>query len=310
MSKIKKNQENSFKSGFISLVGRPNVGKSTLLNNLLDQKIAAVSPRAQTTRRRQLGIISTDHYQLIFMDNPGIHLPHHKLGEYMNEVAISSLADADILLWMVDASTSPDQEDRLTAQHLKNNKKTPPVFLILNKSDLIKEEDRKNKQEEYLALLPGATPIWISAFSEVSKQAVLEAILPVLPDGAPFYDADQITDLYERDIAADLIRESALIYLRDEIPHTIAVRVDEYMEQTEMSAHISATILVERDSHKGIIIGKAGDMIKKIGTHARVEIEKMSGRKVFLELRVKVNKNWRNNPVSLAQLGYFIEKDE
>ncbi|MCE1253679.1 MAG: GTPase Era [Anaerolineae bacterium] len=298
-----------FKSGFISLVGRPNVGKSTLLNLLMDQKIAAVSPRPQTTRRKQLGILSNDSYQIIFMDTPGIHQPHHKLGEYMNEVATATLKDADVILWIVDAAQAPNEEDKLVAARMATVKELPPVILILNKEDQVKEAERPARQSEYLALLPAAKPMWISALRPGCKTLVLDDLLAHLPDGVPFYDPEQITDLYERDIAADLIREAALIHLRDEIPHAIAVRVDDFIEQSESNAHITATILVERESHKGIVIGKGGEMIKKIGSLARQEIEKMSGRKVFLELRVKEKKNWRNDPESLRLLGYEMEKE-
>ncbi len=299
----------AFKSGFVSLVGRPNVGKSTLLNVLMDQKIAAVSPRPQTTRRKQLGILSSDTCQIIFMDTPGIHQPHHKLGEYMNEVAVATLKDADVLLWLVDAGQAPNEEDKLVAARMAAITELPPVVLLLNKMDLVKESERPARQAEYAALLPAASPMWISASRADCKKAVLDVILEHLPEGVPFYDVEQVTDLYERDIAADLIREAALINLRDEIPHAIAVRVDDYIEQSETNAHINATILVERESHKGIVIGKGGEMIKKIGSLARQEIEKMSGRKVFLELRVKEKKNWRNDPDSLRLLGYEMEKD-
>jgi GTP-binding protein Era len=308
--KIMTNPSVSFKSGFVSLVGRPNVGKSTLLNAMMDQKIAAVSPRPQTTRRRQLGIISAEFYQVIFMDTPGIHQAHHKLGEYMNDVASATLSDADVLMWLVDASTPPGEEDHLVTDRMKNISHLPPVLLILNKSDLVKPDDQPSRQDEYMALLPSALPLWISATGKECKQIILGAILPHLPEGTPFYDSDQVTDLYERDIASDLIREAALLYLRDEIPHSIAVRVDEFLEQSETNAHITATIMVERESHKGIVIGKGGEMIKKIGTSARQEIEKMSGRKVFLELRVKVNKNWRNDQELLRLLGYELEEKD
>jgi GTPase len=308
--KMNPQQTVTFKSGFVSLVGRPNVGKSTLLNAVMDQKIAAVSPRPQTTRRRQLGIISADTYQIVFMDTPGIHKPHHKLGEYMNDVATATLGDADVLLWLVDGSQLPDAEDALVAEHLRTTSRMPSVLLLLNKSDLVKPEEQPFRQGQYLALLPAAQPYWISAASKTCKQIVMDAILPLLPEGAPFYDSDQVTDLYERDIAADLVREAALLHLRDEIPHSIAVRIDEYIEQSETNGHITATIMVERESHKGIVIGKGGEMIKKIGTTARKEIEKMSGRKVFLELRVKVNKNWRNDLEILRLLGYVVEKED
>jgi GTP-binding protein Era len=244
------------------------------------------------------------------MDTPGIHQSHHKLGEFMNEVAAATLADADVILWLVDGTLLPGDEDRLVAERLNSTGRLPTVLLLLNKVDLVKSDDQPARQADYQALLPAAQPYWISATSKNCKQKVMDILLPLLPEGAPFYDSDQVTDLYERDIAADLIREAALLLLRDEIPHSIAVRIDDYIEQGETNAHITATLMVERESHKGIVIGKGGEMIKKIGTTARQEIEKMSGRKVFLELRVKVNKNWRNDPDSLRLLGYVIEKEE
>lgn len=300
----------AYRSGFVTLVGRPNVGKSTLLNGLLDQKIAAVSPRPQTTRRRQLGILSREDCQVIFIDTPGLHKPVHKLGEYMNEVAATTLQDADVIVWLVDASLPPQEEDLLIAERMHDlGKKFPPVMLALNKIDLFDKETLSARSAEYKALCPTAEVFPLSATTGIGRDALLGRIIATLPEGQPYYDPDQVTDQYERDIAAELVREAALRRLRDEVPHGIAVRIDEYKERSEEQVYIGATLFVERESHKGIVIGQGASMLKQIGTTARQEIEAMSGRHVYLELRVKVNKNWRDNPEALRQLGFVIEKE-
>ncbi|GAP13921.1 GTP-binding protein Era [Longilinea arvoryzae] len=300
-----------FRAGFVTLVGRPNVGKSTLMNGLLGQKVAAVSPRPQTTRRRQLGILSRDDCQIIFMDTPGLHKPVHKLGEYMNETAAATLEDADIIVWLVDASQPPQEEDRLIAERLeKIGNKLPPVLLAVNKIDSLAAENLSARSAEFQSLRPTAEVFPLSAANGAGCDALLARILSALPEGQPYYDPDQITDLYERDIAADLIRESALRLLRDEVPHGIAVRIDEFKERSEEQVYIGATLFVERESHKGIVIGQGASMLKQIGTAARQEIEAMSGRHVYLELRVKVNKNWRDDPNALRLFGFVIEKEE
>jgi GTP-binding protein Era len=298
-----------FKAGFVALVGRPNVGKSTLLNAFMKQKIAAVSPRPQTTRQRQLGILTLEHTQIVFIDTPGIHIPRHKLGEYMNEVAAIALADADVIVWLVDGSGMPTEEDEIIAGKIKDLKEPPPVLLVLNKVDLIPERQIPEYTLAYQSLLPDAEAIPVSASAGYQRNRLLDRLIALLPEGEPFFDEAQVTDLYERDIAADLVREAALVHLRDEVPHGIAVRVDEFTERGENGALISATLFVERESHKGIVIGKGGEMLKLIGSTARKEIEAMSGRKVFLEVRVKVNKNWRTNRDALRMLGYFTEKE-
>jgi len=301
--------QNVHKAGYAAIVGRPNVGKSTLLNYFLGQKIAAVSPRPQTTRRKQLGILTLENAQVIFVDTPGLHKPHHKLGEYMNEEASSALDDADVIVWMVEANILPTEEDVLIALRLTEKRNLPPTLLVLNKSDLLADNGIAENQKAYQALLPQAVPYLISAGKGQGCDELLQAILSHLPDGDPFYSEEEITDFYERDIAAELIREAALMHLREEIPHGIAVRIDEFTERGEIGAHIHATLFVEKESHKGIVIGQGGEMLKKIGTAARQEIEKMSGRKVFLELRVKVNKNWRSNVDALRLMGYSHKED-
>lgn len=300
----------NFKSGFVAVIGRPNVGKSTLMNALLEQKIAAVSPRPQTTRRRQLGILTLPEAQVVFVDTPGLHNPVHKLGEFMNQVAVDALQDADLILWLVDASAHPNPEDELVAQHLAAAAREEPlkVILALNKIDLVSDNQRAERLTRYQALFPQAFAILLSASEHFHVAELLQAVLDRLPAGPAYYDADQITDLYERDIAMDLVREAVLRHLKDEVPHSVAVRIEEYKDREDENAYIAATLLVERESQKPIVIGKGGEMLKRIGTTARQEIEKMSGRKVFLDLHVKVMENWRQNPTMLRQLGYTLGK--
>lgn len=302
------NEMTRYKAGFVAVVGRPNVGKSTLINGLLGQKIAAVSPKPQTTRKIQLGILTGEKHQIVFMDTPGIHKPVHKLGEFMNDAAIETLKDADILLWLVDGSVLPNEEDQIVAGRLAEAPRGTPVLLVLNKVDLVSGEALDANEAAYRALLPSAAVVRVSALNGYETDRLVREMIARLPEGEAFYSEDQVTDLYEREIATELIREAALLHLRDEVPHSIAVRMDEFTERGEGGAFIAATLLVERDSQKGIVIGKGGEMLKAIGSTARREIESMSGRRVFLELRVKVNKNWRNDPFVLKLLGYVTDK--
>ncbi|HSV85691.1 MAG TPA: GTPase Era, partial [Levilinea sp.] len=255
------------------------------------------------------GILTLERTQVIFVDTPGIHIPRHKLGEFMNEVAAMTLTDADVIVWMVDGSVMPVEEDEIIAGKIKDLKVAPPALLALNKIDLIPASHIPEYTLAYQSLLMNAEVMPLSATTGYQRNRLLDRLLELLPEGGPFYDEDQVTDLYERDIAADLVREAALLHLRDEVPHGIAVRVDEFTERGGNGAYIAATLFVERESHKGIVIGKGGEMLKLIGSTARKEIEAMSGRKVFLELRVKVNKNWRTNSDALRMLGYFTDKE-
>src|SRR5689334_1955850 len=297
-----------FRSGFIAIIGRPNVGKSTLLNAFLGQKIAAVSPKPQTTRKRQLGILTTDAAQLVFVDTPGIHQPRHKLGEFLNQEAQESLEGVDVILWLVDASAKPTEEDKQIASLLGRTPRRTPLVLAANKIDLIPAEVLPARLEAYQTLLKKeAQTISISATENRNLDQLQELLISLSPFRSPEYDEEQVTDSYERDIAADLIREAGLRMLREEVPHGVGVRIDEFAERENGMLYIAATIFVERESQKGIVIGEGGKMLKQIGSSARKEIEDMGGRPVFLELRVKVLKDWRNNEEALRRLGYKID---
>jgi GTPase len=296
-----------FRSGFIAILGKPNVGKSTLVNALLGQKIAAVSPRPQTTRRRQLGILTLPDAQLVFVDTPGVHVPKHKLGQFFNQEAEEALDGVDVVLFLVDASLEPDDEDRQAAGLLQGLRRRPDLILGLNKIDKVPPPALELIRADYQALVPDALALAFSAASRQGLKDLLDTLTARLPVRPAEYPEDQITDLYEKEIAAELIREAALVFLRDEVPHALAVRMDEFSERENGNAYIAATLLVEHDSQKGIVIGEKATMLKKIGSAARMEIEAMSGRKVFLELRVKVDKDWRDNENALRRLGYKIK---
>jgi GTP-binding protein Era len=298
------NQTDSYKAGFVAVMGRPNVGKSTLINALLGQKIAAVSARPQTTRKRQLGILTLETAQIVLIDTPGVHKALHKLGENMNKQAAETLEESDLILFLVDSSQAPHPEDVLLSKLLEQVKRHAPVILVLNKADLLDSARLPTQLNAYQPLAPGAVPIAISATGQQNLQTLLDLILDLLPEGEPFFPPDQVTDLFEREISADLIRESALIILRDEVPHGIAVRIDQFQERGETGAYIEATLFVERESHKPIVIGEKGQMLKRIGTQSREKIEQMTGRKVFLQLKVKVRKNWRDDEQVLGWFGY------
>jgi GTP-binding protein Era len=292
-----------YKSGYVALVGKPNVGKSTLLNFTIGQTIAAVSYKPQTTRKRQLGIHTTDGAQIIFVDTPGLHTGSYKLSQFINEEARYALMDADLLLFMVDSTTFPDSEDRQLAEEILATARDVPKLLVMNKIDLADPNTVGLHQAAYLELLDFSDVIRISALTATGRDALLERIIKLLPEGPQYYPQGQITDTYEREIAEDLIRAAALHHLRDEVPYGVFVLVNDYQLRDETLRYIHATIFVERDSQKGIVIGKGGGMIKAISTMARKEIEAMSGEKVYLELQVKVEKNWRDNPEFLRRYG-------
>ncbi len=302
--------QQSFRSGFVSIIGRPNVGKSTLVNALMGQKIAAVSPKPQTTRARQLAILSDEDAQIILMDTPGMHHPIHTLGRAMNAIVEETLLDSDVILWLVDASQPPQPEDRLIADFFRSVKHLPPVVLGLNKMDLLGKKEREVRRKEFLDLYPEIADVLpLSARDHSGLDELLQKLKAMLPVGSAYFPEEQVTDYQERHIAADLIREAALLFLQQEVPHAIAVRVDEFSERESGAAYIAATLFVEKESQKGIVIGKGGARLKKIGSLARKSIEEMSGRSVFLQLRVKVSENWRDNVTFLRRMGYeAVEK--
>jgi GTP-binding protein Era len=292
------------RSGFVAVGGRPSVGKSTLINAFLGQTVAPVSPRPQTTRRRQLGILTLPEAQVIFMDTPGIHEPRHKLGERMNAAAEQAFHDADVLLAIFDLTHPPTPEDERVAETIRALRPAPPTLMALNKLDATPPGRLTIRRAAFRSLLPEAEVFPISAARGDGRDELLARIIALLPLGPRYYPEDDITDSYEREIAADLVRAAAMGLLRDEVPHGILVQVDEFKERNGGGAYIAATLFVERESHKGIVIGKGGAMLRKIGTEARKEIEAMSGRKVFLEIRVKVQAGWRDDERALKRFGF------
>lgn len=300
--------ENHFKSGFVTLIGRPNVGKSTLMNHLIGQKIAITSKKPQTTRNRiQTVYTDMERGQIVFLDTPGIHQAKNKLGEYMVNVAERTLGEVDVILWLVEPSNFIGAGEQHIIEQLK--KVTTPVILIINKVDTVEREKVLEYIDTYRKVYDFAEIIPVSALREQNLKAVIDMIFKYLPYGPQFYDEDTITDQPERAIVAELIREKALHALEEEIPHGIAVYIDRMKKRKGQNFFdIDATIVCERDSHKGIIIGKGGAMLKKIGSNARYEIEQMLDAKVNLKLWVKVKKDWRDSEYLIKNFGY--NKDE
>ena len=292
------------RSGFVGLIGRPNVGKSTLLNAYLNQNVLPVSFKPQTTRRRQLGILTLPEVQVIFVDTPGFHKAHHQLGERMNAYAQAVLNDVDIVLAIFDISQAPHPEDYYVIDKLRELDPGKSLLIALNKVDLLNDDERIHRMEHFQSLMPIEKVFVISAAGGENREQLLNHLIEELPLGPRFYPEEEITDFSEREITQDLIRAAAMQSLREEVPYAIEVRVDEYRERGLRGAYIRATVFVERQSQKGIVIGKGGKMLRKIGTLARKDIESMSGRRVYLELRVKVLKGWRNDSGALARLGY------
>ena len=292
------------RSGFVAVVGRPNVGKSTLVNRLLGQKIAIVSPKPQTTRTRISGILTRDDSQTVFVDTPGIHEPLHKLGEAMVATATRAIPDADVVLFLVSVSESPSKEDRMISEMIRKNA-SKPIILVLNKMDLLLTAQKELLPQAYLKMVPGhADQILTSAVDGTNLDRLMDMIVGHLPEGPRYYPDDQVTDQTERDIAAELIREQILLCTRAEIPHSVAVVVEEFKQRESGAVYIAANIHVERDSQKGILIGKGGRMLHRIGAASRKEIERMVGGGVYLDLWVKVSKNWRQDPHQIKRMGY------
>lgn len=292
-----------YKSGFVAIIGRPNVGKSTLMNHLIGQKIAITSRKAQTTRNKIQTVYTCERGQIVFLDTPGIHKAKNKLGEYMVNVASRTFKDADVILWLVEPGTQVGPGDRHIAEQLKNCKL--PVILVINKVDTVKKEEVAGFIETYRKLIDFADIVPASALRTQNLDTVIDYIFKYLPYGPQFYDEDTITDQPQRQIVAELIREKALRTLDEEIPHGIAVTIDTMKERPDgRIVDIEATIICERDSHKGIIIGKQGAMLKKIGSAARFEIERMLEQKVNLKLWVKVKKDWRDSDYLIKNFGY------
>lgn len=290
-----------YKSGFVTLIGRPNVGKSTLMNYLIGQKVAITSNKPQTTRNRIQTVLTTEEGQIIFVDTPGIHKAKNKLGEYMVNVAERTLNEVDAVLWLVEPTTFIGAGEKHIADQLK--KVTTPVILVINKVDSVKKEEVLASIAAYQDIYDFAAIVPVSARSGENTKELLKVVYQYLPYGPQFYDEDTITDQPERQIVAELIREKALHCLNEEIPHGIAVVIDS-MKKKGKVMHIDATIICERDSHKGIIIGKQGSMLKKIGSTARYEIEKMLDMQANLKLWVKVKKDWRDSDFLVKNFGY------
>ena len=292
------------RSGFVAVIGRPNVGKSTLMNQLVGQKVAIVSPKPQTTRSRILGILTREEVQVIFVDTPGLHRPRHRLGRAMVATATRAIPDADVVLFMVDVSVPPTDEDRMIARLIQEHTEAP-VILALNKMDLLPAAKVKPRTEAYWKLVPYHQE-WMMTIATrgVNLDKLLGLIVAALPEGPRYYPGDQVTDQTEREIAAELIREQVLRYTRQEVPHAVAVVVEEFKEQESGVVYVAANVFVERDTQKGIIIGRRGQMLRQVGTAARQEIERLTGGRVYLDLWVKVRKGWRRDERELRRLGY------
>ena len=296
------NNGKGFKSGFVAVVGRPNVGKSTLINALIDDKIVIVSDKAQTTRNRIVCVYTDEKKQIVFMDTPGIHKPKHKLGEFMVDQAVDSLREVEAVLFVVAANEKRGPGDNFVIEQLR--KVNVPVFLIVNKIDTMEKQDLLEAIVSYENSYPFEAVVPISAKERDNIEEVVNLLEKHLPEGPKYFPDDMITDQPERLIISDIVREKILLQTHDEIPHAIAVDVDEMKTRDDGTTYVRATIYVERDSQKGIIIGKQGAMLKTIGRQARGDVERLLATKVFLDLWVKVKKDWRNKSGMLSELGY------
>ncbi|AYF54518.1 GTPase Era [Clostridium sp. K25] len=291
-----------FKSGFISIIGRPNVGKSTLINEILGEKLSIVSCRPQTTRNNIRAILTKDDYQLVFLDTPGIHKPRHKLGEYMVKAAESSKDEVDLIVFITTPQNEIGKGDELILENIKNSKK--PVFLIVNKIDENPPELVAETLKKYSEYMEFKEIIPISAQKNKNVDILLDLMIKYMPEGPKYYPDDMITDVQERFVVSEIIREKALKLLSEEVPHGIAVEIISMKQAKNGTYHIDANLLCEKDSHKGIVIGKGGQMLKKIGTYARQDISKFLDTKVNLKVWVRVKKEWRDSNFMLKELGY------
>ncbi|MFB9769538.1 GTPase Era [Lactiplantibacillus modestisalitolerans] len=295
-------ENTAFHSGFVAIIGRPNVGKSTLLNRIVGQKVAIMSDKAQTTRNRIQGIYTTKDTQMVFIDTPGIHKPHSRLGDFMVKSALSTLGEVDAILFMINADERRGAGDNFIIDRLKNVKK--PIYLVINKIDQIHPDHLLEVMDQYKDALAWKEVYPISALEGNNVNELLATLKAQLPTGPQYYPSDQITDHPERFIISELIREKVLELTRQEVPHSTAVVIDSIKRQDEEKIHVQATIIIERPSQKGIIIGKGGSMLKRIGSMARKDIEHLLGDKVYLELWVKVQENWKDRQDLLASYGY------
>lgn len=300
--------ENKFHSGFVALIGRPNVGKSTLLNTIVGQKVAIMSDKPQTTRNKIRGVYTSEKGQIIFLDTPGIHKPHSKLGEVLVKTAQNALQEVDLILFLIDAEEGYGPGDQFIMDHLKSVK--TPVFLVINKIDRVHPDDLLPLIDQYRHQLSFSEVVPISALMGNNTQTLIDVIFNHLPEGPQYYPADQVTDHPERFIVAELIREKVLQLTREEVPHSVAVIVEEMKKRENKElVDVHATIYTERPSQKGILIGKKGSLLKEVGSRAREEIEHLLGTRIFLDLWVKVKKDWRNEEFLLKQFGYREDDD-
>ena len=295
------------KSGFVSIIGRPNVGKSTFVNRVIGHKIAIMSDKPQTTRNKIQGVMTQEDAQIIFLDTPGIQKPKHKLGDYMMRVARNTLAEIDAIMFMVNINEEIGRGDEYIMEMLKHG--DTPVFLVLNKIDLVHPDDLMPKIEQYQTYMDFTEIVPISALEGHNVDHFIEVLKSYLPEGPKYYPDDQISDHPEQFVVSELIREKILHLTSEEIPHSIGVNVDRMIKESESRVRIEATIFVERNSQKGIVIGKGGKKLKEVGKRARLDIEHLLGSKVYLELWVKVQKDWRNKVNFIRQMGYIEDQD-
>lgn len=296
------------RSGYVAVVGRPNTGKSTLINAILGQKIAIVSPRPQTTRHQQFGILTEEAAQIVFVDTPGLHQPQHRLGRHMVRAATDALRDADVVLWLMDVSRPPGAADQAIADRLSRRQGETPVVLALNKADLLKQPPDAETGSAQRSLVAHTAAPLLSALHGSGVPALVDLLRDMLPSGPRYFPADQVSEVNLRFIAAEVVREKVMLATSQEIPHSVAVEVVEYSERSAERSYIRALLYVERNSQKGILVGKGGRMIRDLGRMARLELEEMLETRVYLDLQVKVQRNWRKDDDFMRRLGFRIPR--